>query len=60
VIAVTANALQAERDECMASGMNDFLSKPLILETLSARVAYWMGMQAHQSMQGCAQGDMAP
>lgn len=60
VIAVTANALQAERDECMASGMNDFLSKPLILETLSARVAYWVGMGAHQPTQSSAHGDRAP
>ena len=59
VIAVTANALQEERAECLASGMNDFLSKPLILETLSARVAYWVGLRAQQPLHGAEPGDMA-
>ena len=39
--------------------MNDFLSKPLILETLSARVAYWVGLRAQQPLHGAEPGDMA-
>ena len=29
VVAVTANAMQGERDRCIASGMDDFLTKPV-------------------------------
>jgi CheY-like chemotaxis protein/anti-sigma regulatory factor (Ser/Thr protein kinase) len=39
VIALTASATDGERERCAAAGMDGFLSKPLVLETLAEELA---------------------
>ncbi len=41
IIAMTANAMQGDREECIQSGMNDYISKPVELDELLTLLEKW-------------------
>jgi len=45
IIALTANALPEDREDCFKAGMDDFLAKPVRLEELSTMISKWLPQQ---------------
>jgi len=43
VVAMTANVMPEDRRRCLAAGMNDFVSKPIMPEALSDVLQRWVG-----------------
>jgi len=41
IIAMTANAMQGDRDACLSAGMDDYISKPIKFEGLVAMLTKW-------------------
>jgi PAS domain S-box-containing protein len=51
IIAMTAHAMQSDRDRCIAAGMNDYVSKPISPGAVATALERWLG---------CARDDAAP
>jgi CheY-like chemotaxis protein len=42
IVAVTANAMQGDRERCAAAGMDDYLSKPFTKQGLRRVLEKWL------------------
>jgi diguanylate cyclase (GGDEF)-like protein len=45
ILAMTANVQKGESEKCLAVGMNDYLSKPLKLESLRTTLGKWLDVK---------------
>lgn len=53
VIAMTGNSLPGDRERCLDSGMNDYLSKPIHPSALEKMLCHWLSQEPAQCLSIC-------
>ena len=54
---MTASAMRGDREQCLAAGMDDYISKPITIESLRAVLERWLPAHADPAT---SQAERAP
>jgi PAS domain S-box-containing protein len=51
IIAMTAFALEGDKEKCIEAGMNDYISKPFMVEEIVNKITEWFGKRNGNTME---------
>jgi signal transduction histidine kinase len=57
IIAVTASTVKGEFERCLDAGMDDYLSKPILLDSLGKKLNKWLNLDEAQQPEANLVGD---
>ena len=60
VIAMTASALRGDRERCLATGMDDYLPKPVTLDGMAGMLEKWRPAAPHRAGEPAVAGNAGP
>ncbi len=58
IVAMTAHAMQGDKEKCLSAGMNDYLTKPIDIEHFYHTLEKWMPQQSLSALKSREQADV--
>ena len=52
IVALTASAIEGDREQCLAAGMDDYVTKPFTAEQMRAALATWLDRSTRRTSNG--------
>jgi CheY-like chemotaxis protein/HPt (histidine-containing phosphotransfer) domain-containing protein len=60
IVAMTASAMVGDREKCLSSGMDDYMTKPIEIDTIQQKLQYWLHKDRNKGATTTHKGEIEP